>query len=54
MKPIKNQIYEKNNVLSSGVFTYEYEYNSENYPTKIIKKNGSSIVSTEILEYESN
>ncbi|CAN1529907.1 hypothetical protein MCEGE10_01358 [Flavobacteriaceae bacterium] len=42
----------KNNVLTSDNYTFEYEYNSANYPTKITKKNGAAIVYIENLEYQ--
>lgn len=48
----------KNNILNSydndggGVDKYEYEYNSENYPTKITRKNNNEIKSITIIEYE--
>lgn len=42
----------KNNVLTSDNYSFEYEYNSSNYPTKITKKNATNIVYTKILEYQ--
>lgn len=45
----------KNNIKScnwnNNSYTYDYEYNSDNYPIKIIKKNGRNIESETIIEY---
>lgn len=45
----------KNNIISCNIngksYTYEYEYNSSNYPVKIIEKNGRKIQSETIIEY---
>ena len=45
----------KNNLLASKIvntnYTYEYEYNSDNFPTKITKKKNGTVQSVKFLEY---
>lgn len=44
----------KNNYSEKYVYEFEYEYNSNNYPTKIIEKSGRKIKSETIIEYATN
>ena len=42
----------KNNLLISDNATFEYEYNSQNYPTKITRKNNGIVSFVKVLEYQ--
>ncbi|MBF4473084.1 hypothetical protein [Flavobacterium sp. HJJ] len=47
---------ERNNVLEENIkgdnFTYDYEYNSDDYPVKIIEKKDNEIVNITTIEYQ--
>ena len=46
----KNNI--KSSIINDNVQTYKYEYNSDNYPTKIIRKVDNKLKNITTIEYE--